>query len=635
MGMADIAEVLWNDFLKHNPADPDWPNRDRFVLSNGHGSMLLYALLHLSGYELSMEDIKAFRSLHSKTPGHPEYGITPGVETTTGPLGQGMANAVGMAIAERVMAVQFNRDQYPVVDHYTYVFLGDGCMMEGVSHESCSLAGTLGLGKLIAVYDDNGISIDGKITSWFGDDTVKRFEAYGWHVIPSVDGHDSRAVLQALDQAREVTDRPSLICCRTQIAYGSPGLAGSHKAHGAPLGEEEIQAVRRELGWEHPPFVLPQDIAQAWDAREKGARAQREWENMMEKYAAAYPDLAAEFHRRMSGDLPRDFSDLAWKAVRELQSQAKTTATRKASKMALEELGPLLPELFGGSADLSGSNQTLWSGSRPVSKEGWEGNYLHYGVREFGMAAIMNGLALHKGLIPYGGTFLVFSDYARNALRLSALMGVRTIYVLTHDSIGLGEDGPTHQPVEQASSLRLMPNMHVWRPCDTVESAVAWISSLTREGPSALLFSRQSTAHQDRSPDMVQAIARGGYVLHDSDRSPQAIIIATGSEVELAVQAARNLEGKGYAVRVVSMPCVEVFEAQSQEYKESVLPASVQIRAAVEAGSSDLWYKYVGSNGRVLGIDRFGESAPGPDVYTYFELTAKRVEEEVKTLLES
>jgi len=635
MGMADIAEVLWNDFLKHNPADPDWPNRDRFVLSNGHGSMLLYALLHLSGYELSMEDIKAFRSLHSKTPGHPEYGITPGVETTTGPLGQGMANAVGMAIAERVMAVQFNRDQYPVVDHYTYVFLGDGCMMEGVSHESCSLAGTLGLGKLIAVYDDNGISIDGKITSWFGDDTVKRFEAYGWHVIPNVDGHDSRAVLQALDQAREVTDRPSLICCRTQIAYGSPGLAGSHKAHGAPLGEEEIQAVRRELGWEHPPFVLPQDIAQAWDAREKGARAQREWENMMEKYAAAYPDLAAEFHRRMSGDLPRDFSDLAWKAVRELQSQAKTTATRKASKMALEELGPLLPELFGGSADLSGSNQTLWSGSRPVSKEGWEGNYLHYGVREFGMAAIMNGLALHKGLIPYGGTFLVFSDYARNALRLSALMGVRTIYVLTHDSIGLGEDGPTHQPVEQASSLRLMPNMHVWRPCDTVESAVAWISSLTREGPSALLFSRQSTAHQDRSPDMVQAIARGGYVLHDSDRSPQAIIIATGSEVELAVQAARNLEGKGYAVRVVSMPCVEVFEAQSQEYKESVLPASVQIRAAVEAGSSDLWYKYVGSNGRVLGIDRFGESAPGPDVYTYFELTAKRVEEEVKTLLES
>jgi transketolase len=508
-------------------------------------------------------------------------------------------------------------------------------MMEGVSHESCSLAGTLGLGKLIAVYDDNGISIDGKITSWFGDDTVKRFEAYGWHVIPSVDGHDSRAVLQALDQAREVTDRPSLICCRTQIAYGSPGLAGSHKAHGAPLGEEEIQAVRRELGWEHPPFVLPQDIAQAWDAREKGARAQREWENMMEKYAAAYPDLAAEFHRRMSGDLPRDFSDLAWKAVRELQSQAKTTATRKASKMALEDLGPLLPELFGGSADLSGSNQTLWSGSRPVSKEGWEGNYLHYGVREFGMAAIMNGLALHKGLIPYGGTFLVFSDYARNALRLSALMGVRTIYVLTHDSIGLGEDGPTHQPVEQASSLRLMPNMHVWRPCDTVESAVAWISSLTREGPSALLFSRQSTAHQDRSPDMVQAIARGGYVLHDSDRSPQAIIIATGSEVELAVQAARNLEGKGYAVRVVSMPCVEVFEAQSQEYKESVLPASVQIRAAVEAGSSDLWYKYVGSNGRVLGIDRFGESAPGPDVYTYFELTAKRVEEEVKTLLES
>ncbi len=634
MGMADIAEVLWNDFLKHNPADPDWPNRDRFVLSNGHGSMLLYALLHLSGYELSMEDIKAFRSLHSKTPGHPEYKMTPGVETTTGPLGQGMANAVGMAIAERVMAVQFNREQYPVVDHYTYVFLGDGCMMEGVSHESCSLAGTLGLGKLIAVYDDNGISIDGKITSWFGDDTAKRFEAYGWHVIPGVDGHDSRAVLQALDQAREVTDRPSLICCRTRIAYGSPGLAGSHKAHGAPLGEEEIQAVRRELGWEHPPFVLPQDIAQAWDAREKGAKAQEEWEAMMEKYATAYPDLAAEFHRRMSGELPRDFSELAWKAVRELQSQAKTTATRKASRMALEELGPLLPELFGGSADLSGSNQTLWSGSRPVSKEGWEGNYLHYGVREFGMAAIMNGLALHKGLIPYGGTFLVFSDYARNALRLSALMGVRAIYVLTHDSIGLGEDGPTHQPVEQASSLRLMPNMNVWRPCDTVESAVAWVSSLTRKGPSSLLFSRQNTAHQDRSPDMVQAIARGGYVLLDPDLSPQAIIIATGSEVELAVQAARSLEGKGYAVRVVSMPCVEVFEAQSQEYMESVLPASVQIRVAVEAGSSDLWYKYVGSNGRVLGIDRFGESAPGPDLYTYFALTAKRVEEEVKTLLE-
>ena len=634
MGMADIAEVLWNEYLNHNPQDPNWPNRDRFVLSNGHGSMLLYALLHLSGYDVSMEDIQAFRSLHSKTPGHPEYGLTPGVETTTGPLGQGVANAVGMAIAERILAFQFNRDQFPIIDHYTYVFLGDGCMMEGVSHEACSLAGTLGLGKLIAVYDDNGISIDGKIVSWFSDDTAKRFEAYGWHVISGVDGHDSRAVLQALDQAREVTDRPSLMCCRTQIAFGSPQLAGSHKAHGAPLGHDEVQAVRKELGWEHPPFVLPPDIAQAWDARDKGAKAQAEWEAMLTRYADVYPDLAAEFKRRMAGELPEEFSGLAWKAVHELQSKAQVMATRKASKMALEELAPLLPELFGGSADLSGSNQTMWSDSRPVSKEGWEGNYLHYGVREFGMAAIMNGLALHGGLIPYGGTFLVFSDYARNAMRLAALMGVRVVYVLTHDSIGLGEDGPTHQPVEHASSLRLMPNMHVWRPCDTVESAVAWSSALTRQGPSSLLFSRQSTQHQDRHPDTVQAIARGGYVLFDPSTSPQAIILATGSEVELAVQAAKNLHHQGYAVRVVSMPCAEIFADQSQEYKESVLPKEVQARLAVEAAGQDWWYKYVGMQGRVLGIDRFGESAPGPDLYAFFNLTVDRVEEEVKSLLE-
>ena len=633
MGMADIAEVLWNDYLKHNPGDPHWPDRDRFVLSNGHGSMLLYSLLHLSGYEVGMDDIQAFRSLHSKTPGHPEYGLTPGVETTTGPLGQGIANAVGMAIAERVLAVQFNREGFPVVDHHTYVFLGDGCMMEGVSHEACSLAGTLGLGKLIAVYDDNGISIDGKITSWFGDDTAKRFEAYGWHVISGVDGHDSRAVLQALDQAREVIDRPTLICCRTQIAYGSPQLAGSHKAHGAPLGEEEIQAVRRELGWEHPPFVLPPDIARAWDARDKGAKAQAGWESMLAEYTAAYPDLAAEFKRRMAGELPREFSGLAWQAVHELQSKAQVMATRKASKMALEELGPLLPELFGGSADLSGSNQTIWSGSRPVSKEGWEGNYLHFGVREFGMAAMMNGLALHGGLIPYGGTFLVFSDYARNAMRLSALMGVRVVYVLTHDSIGLGEDGPTHQPVEHASSLRLMPNMQVWRPCDTVESAVAWTSALTRQGPSSLLFSRQSTHHQERSPDAVQDIAKGGYVLFEPQAALQAIILATGSEVELAVQAAKSLQAQGYAVRVVSMPCMEVFEDQSEAYRESVLPGGVHARLAVEAGCSDLWYKYVGSKGRIIGIDRFGESAPGPDLYTFFGLTGERVEEEVKRLL--
>ncbi|WP_027369556.1 transketolase [Desulfovermiculus halophilus] len=633
MGMADIAEVLWNDYLVHNPSDPAWPNRDRFVLSNGHASMLLYALLHLSGYDLGIEDIKAFRSLHSRTPGHPEHGVTPGVETTTGPLGQGMANAVGMAIAERVLAAQFNREGFPLVDHHTYVFLGDGCMMEGVSHEACSLAGTLGLGKLIAVYDDNGISIDGNIASWFGDDTAKRFEAYGWHVIPEVDGHDSQAVVQALDQAREVQDRPTLICCRTQIAYGSPGLAGSHKAHGAPLGEEEIQAVRTKLGWDHPAFVVPEAIAQGWDARESGAKAQAEWEEMLARYAADYPELAAEFKRRMAGELPPDFAHLAWKAVNELQAKAQVMATRKASKMALEELGPLLPELFGGSADLSGSNQTVWSGSRPVSKEGWEGNYLHYGVREFGMAAIMNGMALHGGLIPYGGTFLVFSDYARNAIRLSALMGIRAIHVLSHDSIGLGEDGPTHQPVEHASSLRLMPNLHVWRPCDTVESAVAWVSALSRQGPSALLFSRQSTKHQDRSPETVQAIAKGGYILFEPDAYPQAIVIATGSEVELAVQAAERLGHQGRAVRVVSMPCAEVFAAQSEEYRESVLPTAVQARLAVEAGSSDWWAAYVGTRGRVLGIDRFGESAPGPDLYAYFGLTAQRVEEELIVLL--
>ncbi|MFO7804028.1 MAG: transketolase [Desulfovermiculus sp.] len=634
MGMADIAEVLWNDFLIHNPSDPDWPNRDRFVLSNGHGSMLLYSLLHLSGYALSIEDIKAFRSLHSKTPGHPEYKVTPGVETTTGPLGQGLANAVGIAIAERLLSSRFNREGFSVVDHYTYAFIGDGCMMEGISHEACSLAGTLGLGKLIAVYDDNKISIDGKTASWFGEDTAKRFEAYGWHVLSEVDGHDSRAVLQALDQARKVTDRPSLICCQTQIAFGSPRLVGSHKAHGAPLGDEEVLAVRKELGWEHPPFVVPQDVAQGWDARDKGSKAQAEWEAMFDKYAAAYPDLAAEFRRRMAGELPNDFSDLAWKTVHELQSKAQVMATRKASKAALEELGPVLPELFGGSADLSGSNQTMWSGSRAVDKDGWEGNYVHYGVREFGMAAIMNGIALHGGLIPYGGTFLVFSDYARNAMRLSALMGIRVVYVLTHDSIGLGEDGPTHQPVEHAASLRLMPNMHVWRPCDTVESAVAWIEAVKRQGPSSLLFSRQSTQHQGRSPEMVQSIAKGGYVLHEPSAAVQAIIIATGSEVELAVQAAKGLETQGHAVRVVSMPCQEVFEAQSPEYKESVLPSGVGARLAVEAGSSDLWYKYVGSRGRVLGIDRFGESAPGPDVYAYFDLTADRVEAEVKLLLE-
>ena len=634
MGMADIAEVLWNDFVIHNPSDPDWPNRDRFVLSNGHGSMLLYALLHLSGYELSIEDIKAFRSLHSKTPGHPEYKVTPGVETTTGPLGQGLANAVGMAIAESLLSSRFNRDGFSVVDHYTYVFVGDGCMMEGISHEACSLAGTLGLGKLIAVYDDNKISIDGKTAPWFGDHTAKRFEAYGWHVISEVDGHDSRAVLQALDQARKVTDRPSLICCQTQIAFGSPSLAGSHKAHGAPLGEEEVQAVRQELGWEHPPFVLPQDVVQGWDARDKGAKAQAKWEAMFDKYAAAYPDLAAEFRRCMAGDLPQEFSDLAWKAVQKLQSKAQVMATRKASKAVLEELSPMLPELFGGSADLSGSNQTMWSGSRPVEKDDWEGNYVHYGVREFGMAAIMNGMALHGGLIPYGGTFLVFSDYARNAMRLSSLMSIRVVYVLTHDSIGLGEDGPTHQPIEHTASLRLMPNMHVWRPCDTVESAVAWIEAVNRQGPSSLLFSRQSTQHQERSPEMVQSIAKGGYILYEPSADVQALIIATGSEVELAVQAAKGLKAQGHAVRVVSMPCQEVFEAQSPEYKEHVLPSGVEARLAVEAGSSDLWYKYVGRQGRVLGIDRFGESAPGPDVYAYFDLTAKRVETEVKLLLE-
>ena len=634
MGMADIAEVLWNDYLRHNPANPKWWDRDRFVLSNGHGSMLLYALLHLTGYDLSMEDIKNFRQLHSKTPGHPEYGITPGVETTTGPLGQGITNAVGMALAEKVLAARYNRDGHTIVDHWTYVFLGDGCLMEGISHEACSLAGTWGLGKLIAFYDDNGISIDGHVEGWFTDDTPKRFEAYGWHVIPGVDGHDPEAIRRAIEEARSVTDRPSLICCKTVIGYGAPNLCGSHDCHGAPLGEDEVQATRENIGWPHPPFVIPEEIYKGWDAREKGARLEAEWRERFEAYRKAFPDLAAEFERRMKGELPGDWAKEAAEYVAKVAAEAKDMATRKASQVALEGYGPKLPELIGGSADLAGSNNTIWSGSKGISKDDPDGNYVYYGVREFGMSAIMNGLALHGGFIPYGGTFLVFSDYARNAVRMSALMELGVIYVYTHDSIGLGEDGPTHQPIEHVASLRLIPNLHVWRPCDGTETAVAWRAAIERrDGPTALVLTRQGLKAQSRTPEQVEAIARGGYVLSDCEGEPEAIIIATGSEVALALEAQKLLAEKGRRVRVVSMPCAEVFDAQDEAWRESVLPSSVQARVAVEAGTTPWWYRYVGGRGRVVGIDRFGESAPGKVLFEHFGFTAENVARAVEESL--
>ena len=626
MGMADIAEVLWNDFLSHNPANPKWANRDRFVLSNGHGSMLLYSLLHLSGYDLPMEEIKNFRQLHAKTPGHPEYGYAPGIETTTGPLGQGIANAVGMAIAEKTLAGQFNRPGHAVIGHHTYVFLGDGCMMEGISHEACSLAGTLGLGKLIALYDDNGISIDGEVEGWFTDNTPMRFRAYGWHVIDKVDGHDAEAVKKAIAEAKTVTDKPSLICCKTVIGWGSPNKQGKEDCHGAPLGDAEIALVRQTIGWPHPAFEIPAEIYAGWNAKDKGAAREAEWNTRFAGYKAAHPELAAELERRLSGKLPADWQAKAGAYIDGVNAKAEKVATRKASQNCLNGYGPLLPELLGGSADLAGSNLTIWSGSKGINTDAG-GNYIYYGVREFGMAAIANGIALHSGFIPYTATFLIFSEYARNALRMAALMKQRSVYVFTHDSIGLGEDGPTHQPVEQTATLRMIPNMGVWRPCDGVETAIAWKVAIERStGPTCLLLSRQNLPHQPRTAEQLADIAKGGYVLLDCGCStPDAILIATGSEVELAVAAAKELTARGKKIRVVSMPSTDCFESQSKEYRQSVLPDTVQTRVAIEAGVTGGWYRYVGTRGKVIGIDRFGESAPAEQLFPYFGFTTENV----------
>lgn len=632
MGMADIAEVLWNDYLKHNPNNPEWADRDRFILSNGHGSMLIYSLLHLSGYDLSIDDLKNFRQLHSKTPGHPEYGYAPGIETTTGPLGQGIANGVGMALAEKVLAAQFNRDKHTIVDHHTYVFMGDGCMMEGISHEACSLAGTLGLGKLIAFYDDNGISIDGEVEGWFTDDTVKRFESYGWQVIPRVNGHDADEIKQAIETARANTEQPTLICCKTIIGFGSPNKEGKEDCHGAPLGDDEIALTRERLGWQHGAFEIPANVYEGWSAKTKGATAEQNWDEKFAAYAAAYPELAAEFKRRVNGELPADFAAQAQAYINDCQAKGEVVASRKASQNTLNAFGPLLPEFLGGSADLAGSNLTLWNGCQGVSETDASGNYVFYGVREFAMSAMMNGIALHKGFVPYGATFLMFMEYARNAVRMAALMKQRAIFVYTHDSIGLGEDGPTHQPVEQVANLRNTPNLETWRPCDTVESATAWKAAIERkDGPSALIFSRQNLQHQPRSAEQVAAIAKGGYILKDCAGTPDAIIIATGSEVELATAAAEQLAGKN--VRVVSMPCAEVFCKQDAAYIESVLPASVSARVAVEALHKDYWYKFVGLNGKIIGMDTFGESAPAPLLFKEFGITTEAVVEAVNSLL--
>jgi transketolase len=623
MGMADIAEVLWNSHLSHNPANPKWADRDRFVLSNGHGSMLIYSLLHLTGYDLGMEDLKNFRQLHSRTPGHPEYGYAPGIETTTGPLGQGVTNAVGMAIAERTLGAQFNKPGHHIVDHYTYVFMGDGCMMEGISHESCSFAGTLGLGKLIAFWDDNGISIDGHTEGWFTDDTPKRFEAYGWHVIRDVDGHSPEAVDKAIHEAKSVNNKPTLVCCKTVIGYGAPNLCGSHDCHGAPLGEDEIKATRENLGWNHQPFHIPDDIYAGWDAKARGAEAEAHWNEKFAAYEQEFPELAAEFKRRTAGELPASWADVTAAYVKECAEKGEGPATRKASQNTLNAYGAVLPEFLGGSADLTPSNLTAHKGSVTITDTVADGNYISYGVREFGMSAIMNGMALHGGFIPYGGTFLMFSEYARNALRMAALMKVQSIFVYTHDSIGLGEDGPTHQPVEQIATLRLLPNMSLWRPCDTVETAVAWKAAVERrDGPTCLVFSRQGLPHQARSEEQVADVARGGYVLRDCDGTPDAIVIATGSEVDLAVKAAAQSSKK---VRVVSMPSTDVFDAQDAAYRESVLPAAVTARVAVEAGVTDGWYKYVGTNGKVIGLNRFGESAPAGQLFKEFGFTVENV----------
>ncbi|AXH62626.1 transketolase [Providencia huaxiensis] len=633
MGMADIAEVLWRDHMNHNPANPHWADRDRFVLSNGHGSMLIYSLLHLAGYDLPIEELKNFRQLHSKTPGHPEYGYTPGVETTTGPLGQGIANAVGFAVAERTLAAQFNRPGHDVVDHHTYVFMGDGCMMEGISHEACSLAGTLKLNKLIAFYDDNGISIDGEVEGWFTDDTAARFESYGWHVIRDIDGHDASQINAAINEAKKQADKPTLIMCKTIIGFGSPNKAGSESVHGAPLGDAEIAATREALGWNYGPFEIPKDIYEAWDARTAGKEKESAWDKKFAAYAAQFPELAAEFTRRMNGELPASFDADAKQFVENLQQNPANIASRKASQNALEAFGKVLPEFMGGSADLAPSNLTMWSGSKALNVDP-AGNYIHYGVREFGMSAIMNGIALHGGFIPYGATFLMFVEYARNAVRMAALMKVRSIFVYTHDSIGLGEDGPTHQPVEQLASLRVTPNLSTWRPCDQVESAVAWKYAIERkDGPSALIFSRQNLEQQPRTAEQLANIEKGAYVLKDCAGTPELIFIATGSEVELAVKAADQLTAEGRKVRVVSMPSTDAFDKQDAAYREAVLPANVTARVAIEAGIADYWFKYTGLNGAIIGMHTFGESAPAEELYKEFGITAEKAVEAAKSLL--
>jgi transketolase len=632
MGMAEIAEVLWNHHLKHNPTNPKWADRDRFVLSNGHGSMLVYALLHLTGYDLSIDDLKNFRQLHSKTPGHPEYGYTPGVETTTGPLGQGVTNAVGMAMAEKLLANEFNRPGHDIVDHRTYVFLGDGCLMEGISHEACALAGTWGLGKLTAFWDDNGISIDGHVEGWFTDDTPKRFEAYGWHVVANVNGHDPEAIHKAIEAAKAVTDKPSLICCRTVIGAGSPNKAGTHDVHGAPLGDAEIAAARPHIGWVFAPFEIPDEVYAEWDAKKKGAANEAAWNHTFERYAKAHPELAAEFKRRTANELPAQWAEHAKKAIEAANTKAETVATRKASQIAINALAPALPEFVGGSADLTGSNLTNWTGCKHVSGK-QPGNYISYGVREFGMSHIMNGMALHGGILPFGGTFLMFSEYARNALRMSALMKQRVIYVFTHDSIGLGEDGPTHQPVEQTATLRMIPNMDVWRPCDTVETMIAWTSGVEkRTGPTALCLSRQNLPFVARDAATIENIKRGGYVISEAKGPAKAVIIATGSEVDLALKAQAALAQEDIPVRVVSMPCTNTFDRQDAAYKGSVLGKGLP-RVAVEAGVTDGWWKYVGTEGKVIGLDRFGESAPAGVLFKEFGFTVANVVNAVESLL--
>lgn len=633
MGMADIAEVLWRDFLNHNPTNPLWADRDRFVLSNGHGSMLIYSLLHLTGYDLPIGELANFRQLHSKTPGHPEYGYTAGVETTTGPLGQGIANAVGFAIAERTLAAQFNRPGHDVVDHNTYVFMGDGCMMEGISHEVCSLAGTLKLGKLVAFYDDNGISIDGHIEGWFTDDTAKRFESYGWHVVRGIDGHDAEAIKKAVEEAKAVSDKPSLLMCKTIIGFGSPNKAGTHDSHGAPLGDAEIELTRKQLGWTHAPFEIPQDIYAQWDAKEAGQAKESAWDEKFAAYAKAFPELATEFKRRVSNELPANWAEESQKFVEQLQANPAKIASRKASQNAIEAFGKLLPEYLGGSADLAPSNLTMWSGSKPINEDA-AGNYIHYGVREFGMTAIANGITLHGGFLPYTATFLMFVEYARNAVRMAALMKIRQVLVYTHDSIGLGEDGPTHQPVEQLASLRVTPNVSAWRPCDQVESAVAWKYGIERhDGPTALILSRQNLAQQERTPEQLANIARGGYVLKDSAGTPDVILIATGSEVELAVGAFDKLTAEGHKVRVVSMPSTDAFDKQDEAYRESVLPKAVSARVAIEAGIADYWFKYTGLNGAIVGMTSFGESAPAEQLFDLFGFTVDNVVAKAKGLL--